>query len=314
MGGGEGEINFRQLSYFCKVVDVGNITAAAEMFNLAQPALGYQIRQLEVELGVNLIIRHSRGVTPTPAGRLLYSHGKRILGDIDQAVKEVQAYDGVGQEQLRLGVCPSIVLVLGPDRLIDTRATIPDVTVSLLEESTAIQLDALNQGQIDIAFLYNIDDQPGLERRTLLEEYMLFVTAPELTGSEASISFSEALVHDLVMGGDRSIQRHLIEAEARRLSLKPRITYQVNSIMSVKTMVMRGAVASIMPYAAVHREIREGTLAGRRIVSPELTRTLYVARQSQHIPLLDNPYVIVHIENLIEAYMDMMGSWARRLA
>src|SRR5262245_36368764 len=93
----EGGINFRQLTYFRKVVDLGNMTAAAEMLNVAQPALGSQIRQLEGELGVELLVRHSRGITPTPAGELLYNHARHILDDVDQAAREVRALSAAKQ-------------------------------------------------------------------------------------------------------------------------------------------------------------------------------------------------------------------------
>ena len=63
-------MNLRQLRYFTQTVEAGNITRAAEQLFVAQPALGLQIRQLEEELGVPLLIRHSRGVTATDVARL----------------------------------------------------------------------------------------------------------------------------------------------------------------------------------------------------------------------------------------------------
>ena len=62
-------MTLRQLRYFVKIVELGNMTKAAESLFVAQPALGMQIRQLEEDLGVALLIRHSRGVEPRMAPR-----------------------------------------------------------------------------------------------------------------------------------------------------------------------------------------------------------------------------------------------------
>ncbi|MDB5642670.1 MAG: hypothetical protein JWN07_1987 [Hyphomicrobiales bacterium] len=66
------------------------MTAAAELLNLAQPALGSQIRQLEKELSVALLVRHSRGVSPTEAGRLLYERAKALLREVEEIRRDVQ--------------------------------------------------------------------------------------------------------------------------------------------------------------------------------------------------------------------------------
>jgi LysR family nitrogen assimilation transcriptional regulator len=68
----------RQLKYFVAIVEAGNMTRAAEQLHVAQTALGMQIRQLEEGLGVALLIRHSRGVEPTKAGRLLHARAVSI--------------------------------------------------------------------------------------------------------------------------------------------------------------------------------------------------------------------------------------------
>ena len=63
-------MNLKQLRYLAKVVEAGSITRAAELLGVAQPALGQQIRLLEEELGVPLLVRHSRGVRTTRATTL----------------------------------------------------------------------------------------------------------------------------------------------------------------------------------------------------------------------------------------------------
>ena len=82
-------MNLRQLKYFLSVVDTGNMTRAAEHLNVAQTALGMQIKQLEESLGVTLLVRHSRGVEPTKAGSLLRERALEILKLVEQTRNDV---------------------------------------------------------------------------------------------------------------------------------------------------------------------------------------------------------------------------------
>ncbi|MDH7797182.1 LysR family nitrogen assimilation transcriptional regulator [Beijerinckia sp. GAS462] len=295
------------------MIDAGTMTAAAEALHLAQPALGAQIRQLEEELGVALILRHSRGVTATPAGKLLYERAQRILGEVEQAARDVRALNAQKQEHLRLGVNSSMVIMLGPDILMDAEKRLPDLAISLVEERTPVLLDALAHDQVDITFLYNIDDRPDLVRRALLEEDLLLVTAPDKQPASETVSFAEALRYDLAIGGERGILRHIVETEARRLSLNVNVAYEVHSMLTMKTMVARGTAATILPYSLVSKELRSGSLAARRIDRPALTWTLYVARRRNARSALDDAQVDAHIERLVEAMLERTKPWARRL-
>jgi len=311
--GGGGAINFRQLNYFVKVVEAGNMTAAAQRLGLAQPALGAQIRHLEEELGVKLLLRHSRGVAPTQAGRLLHARALAILAQVDRARIDLRAMGVREQDHLLLGVNPSMVLMLGPDLLIDARREMPDVAVSLVEERTPVLLDALDRGQVNMSFLYNLDDRPGLERRALAEEDLLLVTAPPPSPRADVISFAEALEHNLVIAGARGVIRRIVESEARRLSLSVKLAWEVHSVSSMKAMIARGEAASIMPYSLAAEELRAGTLFARRIDRPALTRTLYLVRQQEHEPFLHEDQISAFLDNTVERLIARIGPYARRL-
>ncbi len=119
-----------------KVVEAGNMTAAAQRLGLAQPALGAQIKQLEDELGVKLLVRHSRGVEATEAGKLLAERARSILSEVDRTRTELRTLGARHADHLVLGVNPSIVLMLGADLLHRAREEMPDVALSLVEERT----------------------------------------------------------------------------------------------------------------------------------------------------------------------------------
>jgi LysR family nitrogen assimilation transcriptional regulator len=79
----EKHLELRQLRYFIKMVDVGNMTRAAGELYVAQPALSQQLANLESSLGIRLLKRGPKGVSPTQAGTLFYKHAKDILRKVD---------------------------------------------------------------------------------------------------------------------------------------------------------------------------------------------------------------------------------------
>lgn len=87
-------MNLRRLKYFVKIVDIGSLTQAAEVLHIAQPALSQQVATLEGEMDQQLLIRTKRGVTPTEAGKILYTHARTILRQCEQAQLAV---NNVGQ-------------------------------------------------------------------------------------------------------------------------------------------------------------------------------------------------------------------------
>ena len=99
-------MNFRRLKYFVKIVDIGSLTQADEVLHIAQPALSQQVATLEGELNQQLLIRTKRGVTPTDAGKILYTHARAILRQCEQAQLAVH---NVGQSlsgQVSIGFAP----------------------------------------------------------------------------------------------------------------------------------------------------------------------------------------------------------------
>ena len=289
------------------------MTAAAEQLNVAQPALGTQIRQLESELGVGLLVRHSRGVTPTAAGRLLHERAARIMADVEAARREVLALAEAREDHVVLGVPPTLMLLLGPALLIDARAEMPDVHLSLVEERSLVLMEALERGQVNIAFAWNAPEKPGIERVALLEEDLLLVTAPGEAGGEGPVSLAEALTHDLAIAGERGVIRNLVQAEARRLSLPMRLAFEVHSVSAMKALIARGGAATIMPYSLAPRELASGELAGRKIDRPTLARTLYAVRPARAAPFSREADIRGFVGRIGEKALVAMGKHARAL-
>jgi LysR family nitrogen assimilation transcriptional regulator len=267
-----------------KVIEAGNITRASEQLLVAQPALGLQIRLLERDLGVALLVRHSRGVAATAAGRLLYQRAAGIVQSVEETRRAVMALGHSPCETIVLGLTPSIMNQVGPDLLIDAREHVPNVFISLVEEMSFALIEALERGEVDLALAYEVPERQSLNRHPLLAEEVLFVTAPSGGPTAATISFAEALQQDLVLAGERDPVRRIVQTEADRQGLPIKVTFEAQSISAMKSVVARGHAASFMPYGSAIDELRNGTLVARRLTDPVIRRTLYMVRPSKHPP------------------------------
>ena len=290
------------------------MTAAAESLQLAQPALGAQIRLLEKELGVPLLARHSRGVTPTPAGTLLFDRAVKILADLDETGRQIRELAAGTRNHITLGVTPSMIMLLGPDLLLQARSEAPDISISLVEERSPVLLEALQSGHIDIAFLYNVDERYGLLRRAIIEEDLLLVTAPGASDAKGPVSLAQALDHELVIAGERGVIRGIVEAEAARLSLKLRLAFEVHSVSSMKALVARGTAASIMPWSLAAQELTSGDLQARRIDRPALTRVLYLVEPANRPSITLDAELSAFLDHVSERMLELIGPYARSLS
>lgn len=94
---------FRQIRYFHRIVEMGNFTEAAEACHISQSAISQQIKALENELDVQLLDRHNRTFSLTPAGKHFYERTKPLLEEFDQAVNETVAIARGNAASLKLG-------------------------------------------------------------------------------------------------------------------------------------------------------------------------------------------------------------------
>lgn len=274
-------MNLRQLRYFVSVVEAGNMTRAAEQLHIAQTALGMQIRQIEEDLGVALLVRHSRGVEPTKAGGLLHARALAILKLVDETRKEVSALSGEDAETIRFGITPALMLVSGTEIALTVREHLPGVFLSMVEAMSHILFDTLSRGEVDFILCYDVPDLPQFSRTALLQDDMVLVTLPGPRKGEP-IALSDALKHDLAMPEQGDTVRTVVTRTARDLGLDIKIVHEVRSISAMKSLVLRGAAASILPYFSVIEELRAGTLDARPIIAPNIRRTLFLASSTQH--------------------------------
>lgn len=305
-------MNLRQLRYLIGIIDAGNMTRAAATLNVAQTALGAQIRQLEDDLGIALLRRHSRGIEPTEAGRLLHARGLAILKAVEEARRDAIALAAAREERVRFGITPALMLIVGADLIERVGQECPQVSLTLIEAMSHVLLPDLLSGALDAVLCYDLPDDPRLERTAFLQEDLVFVSRPGVETGDA-VPLASALRHALAMPEEADTLRLAVAAAARETGAELKVAHEVRSISAMKTLAVRGTASCILPMAAVAEEVAAGSLEARPIVAPSVRRTLYLASSAQRPKLRCHRPLAVAVRAALARLLDVLGPLAHPL-
>ncbi|RRK09978.1 LysR family transcriptional regulator [Lactiplantibacillus garii] len=168
-------MNLKQLRYFLAVAEEGQMTAAAKRLHVAQPPLSYQIKQLELELGVPLFKRLPQGVVVTPAGELLVGYAQQLTQLSATAENKVRALAHGVTGTLNLGTVSSSAGVIPNPALLKWLKQHGDVQLAVTEGNTYELLDDLHKRLLDVAVLRTPFNRQHLVCRFFASERMVAV-------------------------------------------------------------------------------------------------------------------------------------------
>lgn len=163
----------RQLRYFVAVARERNFTRAAELLHIAQPPLSRQIQQLEEHLGTRLIVRSSRPLRLTDAGKLFYEEALQVLGRVEQMQDAARRLGRSEQRVFAIGFVASALYGGLPMLVRRLRQQRPELDIRLLELMSGEQIEALKTGRIDMGIGRIRHDDDTVERFVLREERLV---------------------------------------------------------------------------------------------------------------------------------------------
>jgi LysR family nitrogen assimilation transcriptional regulator len=303
-------MELRQLRYFVAIVDHGSLSRAALILHVAQPALTQQLRQLEEELGVQLLHRSAQGVLSTDAGKVFYEHAQAILKQVADARSAVAQSAERPSGAVTLGLPHSISGALALPLLTATRAQYPEITLQLTEELTGNLGDQLKSGRINLAVLFD-DGQLGQFATTpLVEEELRFIcrTDRPYGEGEQSLTLQQALATTLILPGLQHGVRPRIESVARAAGLTVGNVIEINSIAILKSALLADMGATLLPSAPVLDELQRGTLRAQRIDQPSISRTVVLC-YSRNIPLTNAATAISRLVRQVSETLCVDGLW-----
>lgn len=280
-------MDLKQLEYFVRVAELGSFTRASGVLGIAQPALSRQVRQLEVELRQNLLLRNGRGVTLTEAGKLLLDHGRGILHQVERAREDLGRVQGALAGRVALGLPPSIARLLTVPLTRAFRKRLPAAALSISEGLTISMQEGLLTGRLDLALLYNPPPSAEFESLPLMDDMLLLIGPSSARASAAyapdggarpkppktgklellgeTISLQEVGALPLVIPSRPNALRMLVEAEMGNIGCKPTIALEIDGVAAILDLVADGLGYAVLPRHALTSASRPAAYRARPI-------------------------------------------------
>ena len=240
----------RRLDAFVAVADELHFGRAAERLHIAQPALSQQIRQLEAELGLDLLERTTRRVELTPDGAAFLPHARQLLVSATGVAQAAEELRIGARGRLRLGFVDSTAFDLVPRFLRRFRAAWPEAEVELHTMSSDEQARALVEGELDLGIARTVPVRPIVDSQILGHDRLL-VAVPHghRVAGQRTVRLSR-LANDTFVGFSR-VSSPSLHAELRVLLAAHDVVYdpaiEATEYTTVVGLVAAGEGVALVP-------------------------------------------------------------------
>lgn len=271
-------MELKQLESFVRVAELGSFTKAASVLGMPQPLLSRHVRQLEVELHQNLLLRNGRGVSLTESGSRMLEHGRGILHQVALAKEELASVRGAMAGKMSIGLPPSLSKLVTVPLTLAFRKDLPKAQLSLGEGFSVLMVESLRAGRLDMAVLYNPPPAPDLEM-TLLHEDALILIAGKKNAlgrppMKTSMSLSALAELPLIVPSRPNAFRLLIETEMVRINRKPNISLEIDGLNAILELVKEGLGYAVLPAYTLKNFANPQSFTTHRIDRPKLKSQL----------------------------------------
>jgi LysR family transcriptional regulator, cyn operon transcriptional activator len=272
-------LELQQLQCFIAVLEEGGFKRATARLGITQPALSYQIKRLEDELGVQVFRRGPGGITPTEAGRIFLEHAHQVIATVREAHQAVRELSGGVTGEIRIGAVKCVGQYFLPHVLIEIRAKHPMVRPKLLYKESDDLYEALVANKVDVAMVVDPPPDERLRYTPVFDEQISLVTGRgHPFYGRKSVDLAELKDVRLVALSPRISAGALAKRWLERQGITVVAALTTDDIEAVKRMVESGMGAAFLPDMATARDV-EGPDARlwRSAVEPTLSLPLVMA-------------------------------------
>jgi LysR family transcriptional regulator, hca operon transcriptional activator len=169
-------MELRHLRYFVAVAEEGSLTVAAERrLHTSQPSLSCQIRDLEDEVGAQLMVRGPRGIELTAAGRVFLDHARLALAQVEAAGEGARRAAEPAKQSFALGFLTGQEIDWLPEAIRLLRDELPNLEITISSQYSPDLAEALVRGKLDVAFLRPETQATGLAFKLVTKEPLVVV-------------------------------------------------------------------------------------------------------------------------------------------
>jgi LysR family transcriptional regulator, hydrogen peroxide-inducible genes activator len=271
-------ITLRQLRYLDALAQHRHFGRAAEACAVTQPALSMQIRDLERELGVDLVERRAGAIAFTDIGLEVARRGERVLAATRDLADFARHRGRVLSGDLRLGVIPSLAPYVLPKVLPVLQARYPALRIELRETQTKILVEELMSGELDLVLLALPIGEPEIETIRLFEDpFLLAVPVADPLPANARVTALQIDRARLILLEEGHCLRDQALAYCGGGRRDASLGLGATSLATVMQMVANGYGVTLVPEVAIDVEVRDERVKLLRFAAPEPGRTVGLA-------------------------------------
>jgi DNA-binding transcriptional LysR family regulator len=273
-------LNLDQLNTFAAVVELGSFSAAAARLNLTQPAVSFQIRQLERRLGVRLIERVGRRAQPTAAGLDLLPHLRRIDAATIEAIEAMAGHAEGVAGRVRIGTGATACIHLLPPLLSALRRRLPRLEIVVRTGNSPDILRALEDNALDVALVTLPAPGRMFSAEKLLDDEIVSVFPREMAAPQpvTAAALAELPVLLYEPGGNA---RRVIDAWFARAGVALKPVMELGSIEAIKQLVVAGLGCGLLPRLALGADLCGGSVQS---LAPPLHREIGMVLRRDKVP------------------------------
>lgn len=211
-------MQFRQLRYFVKIVEAGSFSRAAASIHISQPALSKRIAELEDELGVGLLHRTARGVTPTSAGDVLYEQSVKLIRQMDDLPTLLQARQGEAQGMVCFGMSSTMAPTV-TGRLVELcKTALPQVTLRFVIADSHSLREKVLANTVELAIVFEDGPVNGFTREVLFRQ-RLHLAGRKEADVAASTTLASIATLPLMLPSPTNVLRQALDSRMAAIGL-----------------------------------------------------------------------------------------------
>lgn len=274
----------RRLQVFHTVARVLSFTKAAEILNMTQPAVTFQVRQLEEDFNTRLFDRSHNRISLTKAGELVLGYADQIIEHYREMHESVKEMTGDNTGLITIGASTTIAEYMLPGLLGDFQTRFPEVLIRLRVANSDAIVSMVEDNTIDLGVVEGTVNNQLLLVECCQIDHMVAIVAPghKLAGRN-SVQASDLTDHPFILREAGSGTRGVIENYLRDQGLDQNelnCPFELGSTEAIKGAVEAGMGVSIVSSATVSKEIKLNTLLALQL-DPQLVRPFSFVRQRQ---------------------------------
>lgn len=251
-------MDLTRLRYFSTIAQRRSLRRAAEDLHIAQPALSRHVRLLEQELGVKLLSRTARGVTPTEGGLALLRASEKLFDHFSRLKAEVTSVASTPTGTIRIGVLPAFGIRFLAAAVAELREAYPELAFEITEGFSQRLQDLVLASQIDMAVLAGLGPHPDLSCTPLYtEQVWLIGSAQHWEAPQKPVEPAYLAQHPLMTS---QYFKPVVERAVGRNKLH--IAVQVDGANIIRELIRRGTTLYLGPPTFLWEELRSRTFTG----------------------------------------------------